>query len=60
MELKNLVEDIDMQSLKAELKTAVQKQKDSVKSCLSNKKEVAEIKGQLKMVYGKKFFERKN
>ena len=58
-ELKKVIEDSDMRSLKTELKNVLQMQKDAVNSNLSIKKEFSGIKRQLNMVYGTKFFDPK-
>ena len=50
--LKEVVEVNDLRSLKPELKGAIQAQKDAAK-------EVSGIKGQLNMLYGRKFFDHK-
>ena len=50
----------DIKSLKLDLKNSLGIQKDTVKSYLCMKKDVAEVKGQLEMVYGKKFFHQRN
>ena len=51
-ELKEVVEGNDLKSLNAKLKRVIQTQKDTAK-------EVSGIKGQLNLVYGKTFFDRK-
>ena len=58
-DLKEVLEDESIKSLKAEMKDNSQIQKDCIKSNLSIKKEISEVKQQLYMVYGKEFFNRK-
>ena len=48
----------DIKTLKFDLKNCLQIQEDTSKSYLSVKKDISEIKAQLEMVYGKKFFVR--
>ena len=58
-ELKELLEDESIKFLKAGMKDNLQIQKDCMKSNLSIKQEISEVKQQLYMVYGKEFFNRK-
>ena len=52
--------DEDMKLLKVDLKNSLEIQKETVKSYLCMKKDIADVKGQLEMVYGKKFFQQRN
>ena len=54
------IEIEDVKSLKLEMAKSLQTQKDCVNSNFSIKKQVAEIKAQLNMVYGKELFNRRN
>ena len=58
-DLKEVLEDESIKSLKAEMKDNSQIQKDCIKSNLSIKNEISEVKQQLYMVYGREFFNRR-
>lgn len=51
--------DEDAKSRKVELKNCLEIQKDTVKSNLSIKKKLSSVETRFEMVYGKKFFDRK-
>ena len=57
--LKEVVEDENIKSLKVEMKNNSQIQKDCIKSNLSIKSEISSVKEQLYMVYGREFFNRR-
>ena len=52
--------DEDMKLLKVDLKNSLEIQKETVKSYLCVKKDIADMKGKFEMVYGKKFFHQRN
>ena len=52
--------DEDMKWLKVDLKNSLEIQKDTVKSYLCVKKDIADMKGKFEMAYGKKFFHQRN
>ena len=58
-DLKEVLEDENIKSLKVEMKNNSQMQKNCIKSNLSIKNEISAVKEQLYMVYGREFFNRK-
>ena len=55
--LRQKIMEEEMKSLKVDLKSCLEIQKDIVKSYLIMKKDNSAIKGQVEMAYGKKFFQ---
>ena len=59
VDLKEVLEEENIESLKVEMKNNSQIQKDCIKSNLSIKNEISVVKEQLYMVYGREFFNRR-